>query len=760
MSAVPLYGQIGPTLFDNGWLPVPIIPGTKRPVPTNWTVFDETWFKTYGDHYTGVLTETTPCIDIDCLDLRVSNEILANVSQLLRRDNEDLVAREGLPPKRAVFCRAEASFNKLRTAKWTISGRPLQVEILCKGQQALVYALHPVTDEPYRWLSADTPGSIDVSDLPLLTLDTATAVIKQAEDIFKRQGATLVSELKFDGPAVTGNISGLGQKAVSVDHLISAVGAIPNMGQDWEGWNHMGMAIYGATAGSAAGWQMFNTFSRQDACYDPEVTLERWQHYDKSPPTQVGAAFLYHEAERFGWEKPGDLGHSTEGLASVDRMQDIAALADASQSGKSGDVENGNSTADAEVDKPQPEASAGIVGDAGHPADADGDEKSPDDEDDGPPWPIVNFHTPILQSNYLIEDFLMREQLGMVYGQPNVGKTFYVIDVGFCVALGKEFYGHRVKQTGVLVICAEASIVTLTNRMYAAAKYHDCLDQNVAIFGIPSPVSFWSDPKSEQTADHDLRKLVKYVLGLKSDGHEIGLIIVDTLARAAVGADENSSKDLNVVLGNAINLRNYLGCSILFTHHPGKDEGRGLRGSSLILGNVDMVAHLTKPMLNLPLIQVDLEKQRDAIITGRTWFQVAGSYLGQAEDDPMKEITSAHVERILRVTAEELIAASADTKSNRAQGAILASLEDTRNEAGQVAWMTSSELRDSVTELSGCSTQLFRSCATTLFKAKWILKRGATKSQEFMLDDDYVVGKTTAQLEGYNILMAMGKSLL
>jgi hypothetical protein len=54
-------------------------------------------------------------------------------------------------------------------------------------------------------------------------------------------------------------------------------------------WNRIGMACWAATAGSAAGFEAWLEWSKRHASFDPEACAERWEHYGKSPPTQIGA---------------------------------------------------------------------------------------------------------------------------------------------------------------------------------------------------------------------------------------------------------------------------------------------------------------------------------------------------------------------------------------------------------------------------------------------------------------------------------------
>ena len=65
------------------------------------------------------------------------------------------------------------------------------------------------------------------------------------------------------------------------------------------------------------------------------------------------------------------------------------------------------------------------------------------------------------------------------------------------------------------------------------------------------------------------------------------LVIVDTMARSMVGGDENSSKDVGVLVAAADRIRRASGACVLLVHHSGKDSSAGMRGSSALEGAVD-----------------------------------------------------------------------------------------------------------------------------------------------------------------------------
>ena len=83
----------------------------------------------------------------------------------------------------------------------------------------------------------------------------------------------------------------------------------------------------------------------------------------------------------------------------------------------------------------------------------------------------------------------------------------------------------------------------------------------------------------------DKHSLNAYVDELRE--HEIKLIVIDTLAYAMAGGEENSAKEMGVAVDGMQKLRNEVGASILLIHHSGKDRSKGARGSSVLKAAVD-----------------------------------------------------------------------------------------------------------------------------------------------------------------------------
>lgn len=186
--------------------------------------------------------------------------------------------------------------------------------------------------------------------------------------------------------------------------------------------------------------------------------------------------------------------------------------------------------------------------------------------------------------------------LSMIYGAPGSGKSFITLDMALCQAHGIDWQGMPTKQGDVLYIAGEG-VAGYGKRIKAWKTSH-----NLGVSGhfhmLPVAVNFRDQA--------DIEKLIRSIERLD---RKWTCIYVDTLARALLGADENSSQEAGLAVAAADALKHKFECAVVFVHHAGKNSERGARGSSAILGGVDASIAVTK---DESLVTMSVQKQKDA----------------------------------------------------------------------------------------------------------------------------------------------------
>jgi hypothetical protein len=154
-----------------------------------------------------------------------------------------------------------------------------------------------------------------------LNPDAEIDVHDALEKLREAAGEAECTERDAPAPRVTSDL-----RAAELIDVTAAVAVIENDNLEWAEWNQTGMAIFAATAGSAAGLSAWHAFSEKSGKCDQAVTTERWQHYRTSPPDRIGAGTLFHLAKKAcpGWQRPSRHARSAKNSAAL-----AAILADA-----------------------------------------------------------------------------------------------------------------------------------------------------------------------------------------------------------------------------------------------------------------------------------------------------------------------------------------------------------------------------------------------------------------------------------------------
>ncbi len=198
---------------------------------------------------------------------------------------------------------------------------------------------------------------------------------------------------------------------------------------------------------------------------------------------------------------------------------------------------------------------------------------------------------------WLIEGVLPKPGLVVLYGEPGSFKTFVALDMALTVASGREWLGRVTLQTKALYIAAEG-VRGFKLRVAAHAHRRGLTPENIRFI---AEVPLIMDPAH-------IRALLA---SFEKDDFEPGLIVVDTLARVALGADENNAKDMGRVVDGLDELKRQTGATVMVIHHTRKDGGSE-RGSSALRGAADAMILCEKvPSLDGAGVRLECAKMKD-----------------------------------------------------------------------------------------------------------------------------------------------------
>ena len=231
---------------------------------------------------------------------------------------------------------------------------------------------------------------------------------------------------------------------------------------------------------------------------------------------------------------------------------------------------------------------------------------------------------------WLISGWLSVGDKSIIGGPSQSGKSFLAIHAGMCIAFGTQFFGSDVKQGLVIYIAGEGAR-GVKKRLRAWRKH----------FGVQytrdTPFVLLQTPVNLYAADGDTAALIAEIVAIAAQfAAPLRLIVIDTLATAAVGADENASRDMGIVMSNVGKINEATRAHIALVHHMNA-SGEKLRGSTSIYAALDSSIYVTRnAQTNIRTAKIG--KQKDDEDSASFQFELMRLVLGV--DDDGKEISS------------------------------------------------------------------------------------------------------------------------
>jgi len=266
---------------------------------------------------------------------------------------------------------------------------------------------------------------------------------------------------------------------------------------------------------------------------------------------------------------------------------------------------------------------------------------------------------PILSGRYLVKGWLDRGSASVVYGESNVGKTFFALDLALHVAARLPWHGVNVAGMGEKEWPGQVYYLALeggsgfSNRICAMRNERPDIFERIETAGdfVPWPVAIDLHGATDGEA---------IVQAINNTSEPTALIVIDTLARAMGDGDENTAKDMGQFIRNVDLIRAQTGAHVMVIHHSGKDASKGARGSGSLRSAIDTEIELTR---SGSVVMAETKKQRDMPSGTVFAYSLRGVFIGNDEDgDP---VTSAIVEvaepvkKVTRLKGQALIAMQA-----------------------------------------------------------------------------------------------------
>jgi KaiC/GvpD/RAD55 family RecA-like ATPase len=187
----------------------------------------------------------------------------------------------------------------------------------------------------------------------------------------------------------------------------------------------------------------------------------------------------------------------------------------------------------------------------------------------------LDLNRPVPDTDWLVEDMIVRSEAAVLAGDGGVGKSFITMALALAIAGGDDtFLGRKLMHHGpVVYVDEENSEGLVLQRLNALGYDKDKHAKNLEYIWYAG-VDLLNEPE----------KLLEETLEV-----EPVLVVIDSLSRVTLGAEENSNPDMTRLMrGGVIPIARDTGAAVLLVHHTDK-QGSGPRGASAIRNSADQV---------------------------------------------------------------------------------------------------------------------------------------------------------------------------
>jgi hypothetical protein len=192
------------------------------------------------------------------------------------------------------------------------------------------------------------------------------------------------------------------------------------------------------------------------------------------------------------------------------------------------------------------------------------------------------------ETEWLVPNLVPEQGYGFVSASSGGGKSFFVVDIALRLANGRPILGRGVSPAGCLYIASEGA-AGVRKRVKAWQAVHGGEDfAPFAMIGSAPDLQSDADVNSIVASAKDVQR------GFEKLASRLALIVIDTLSQSVPGANENDAGEMSRVMSRVQRIASQTGAFVLVVHHTGKDQDRGMRGSSVLRAAADLHIEITQ----------------------------------------------------------------------------------------------------------------------------------------------------------------------
>ena len=258
---------------------------------------------------------------------------------------------------------------------------------------------------------------------------------------------------------------------------------------------------------------------------------------------------------------------------------------------------------------------------------------------------------------WLIDTHIPQGAMTLLYGPSGEGKSFVALDWALSIAAGVAWLGQFTTRPGVVVYVACEGAMGLPRRVAAWLQQHpEIYPENMLfllttldIYDDEALAEFFDTLDERFPPEHATHPDTNELIELYHPKDRLALLVIDTLARAFQGDDENSAREMGLFIERCQIFKETRQTAVLLVHHSSRAGGNE-RGSTALRGAMDAVFSCkgTKAEIATPegpktmLSRIDLlnDKQKDDIEGGLTLAATRVELTDLPRDEQGRVVTS------------------------------------------------------------------------------------------------------------------------
>ena len=202
----------------------------------------------------------------------------------------------------------------------------------------------------------------------------------------------------------------------------------------------------------------------------------------------------------------------------------------------------------------------------------------------------------------LIGGLLAHSEEFLVYGPPEAGKSFFLIDMACRWATGDTWRGRAMEQGLVIYLAGERS-ESVKRRILAWTLRHGFKREQMPVAVLKTSLNLMAPGTDELQQLGQAIKAARRIVG-----RDVIAIIADTVHSLSPGSKEDNHS-FGVLIGQCRRLRDEIGQEVPpalgYVHHTGKNEDLGPRGGNSLPAAVSLSMAISVRLQKYRLVEVD-----------------------------------------------------------------------------------------------------------------------------------------------------------